>query len=105
MARFLSAAWVDECNVALDGTECCRRRAPRPAWRPPTGRFVVAQEVHGTPDGDVRLVMAVADGRVRFDVGPLGDRNPPARTPRPGRTPTSPSSCRTPTPQPCRPGR
>lgn len=34
------------------------------------GRVTVVQEVHGTPDGDVRLVMRVHAGAVRLDLDP-----------------------------------
>ena len=72
MARFLTSAWVEELNAALDGV-------PLPDLGPDAGlamadgRVVVVQEVHGTPDGDVRLVMRIESGTVRLS---LADRIP-----------------------------
>ncbi len=40
------------------------------------GRFRVAQEVRGAPDGDVRLVLQAADGSLTFSLGPLGGPAP-----------------------------
>jgi len=68
--RFLTPAWVDGFNAALDGVEF---PAPGPdaGLAAADGRFSVAQEVRGTPDGDVRLVLRTGDGALSLAVGPL----------------------------------
>ena len=70
MPRFLTTAWVDGFNAALDGVEL---PAPGPdaGLAAADGRFTVAQEVRGTPDGDVRLVLRTAEGALSLAVGPL----------------------------------
>ncbi len=63
---------MEELNAALDGV-------PLPDLGPDAGlamadgRVVVVQEVHGTPDGDVRLVMRIESGTVHLS---LADRIP-----------------------------
>ncbi len=62
MARFLTPEWVEEWNTALTSL-------PAPAEADSTladGHVTVVQEVHGTPDGDVRLVMQIEAGAVRL---------------------------------------
>ena len=84
MARFLTSAWVEELNGALDGV-------PLPDLGPDAGlamadgRVVVVQEVRGTPDGDVRLVMRIESGTVRLSLDDNpgqdhGDEGEPAPT-------------------------
>lgn len=68
MARFLSPGWVEEWNVALESR-------PSPDQEPdtgpamPVGLVTVVQEVHGAPEGDIRLVMTIDDGSVHFELG------------------------------------
>jgi putative sterol carrier protein len=69
VARFLSPAWVEGFNAALAGVEL-----PGPGSESGLaasgGAFTVAQEVHGTPDGEVRLLLTVADGTLCFSLLP-----------------------------------
>jgi putative sterol carrier protein len=77
MARFLTAAWVEEFNAALDGTVL-----PGPDSEAglvaSDGRFTVAQEVRGTPDGDLRVLLRADDGSLRLWLEPPGDPEPGA---------------------------
>jgi putative sterol carrier protein len=71
--RFLTPAWADGFNAALVGVEL---PAPGPdaGLAAADGCFSVAQEVRGTPDGDVRLVLRTADGTLSLTVEPLAHR-------------------------------
>jgi hypothetical protein len=73
--RFLSAAWVTQVNEALAGTEALRP-GPDAGLAAAEGRFTVAQEVHATPDGDIRLLVEADRGALRFRVEPLGEGAP-----------------------------
>jgi ubiquinone biosynthesis protein UbiJ len=68
MARFLSPLWVEELNAALEGAVL-----PDPAsddgLAVADGKVTVVQEVHGSPDGDVRLVMRIDAGAIRLHLG------------------------------------
>jgi hypothetical protein len=68
--RFLTTEWADGFNDALAGVTL---PAPGPAagLTASSGRFVVAQEVRGGPDGDVRLLLRADDGTLTLEVGPL----------------------------------
>lgn len=65
MARFLTPEWVEELNAALAAV-----RLPDPApdagLAMADGRVVVVQEVRGTPDGDLRLVLTIDAGTVHL---------------------------------------
>jgi putative sterol carrier protein len=84
LARFLSPAWAAELDAALRGLELPRTGPePRPGTPgTPTGPVTVVQEVRGTPDGDVRLILEIDEGAVRLRVetpeaGPApGDESP-----------------------------
>jgi ubiquinone biosynthesis protein UbiJ len=65
MARFLSPSWVDELNAALQGA-VLPDPAPDAGLAMVDGKVTVVQEVHGTPDGDVRLVMRIEAGTIRL---------------------------------------
>lgn len=78
MPRFLSPEWAEAFDAALDGVT-----VPGPGHdaglAAADGRFTVVQEVSGGPDGDVTVVLDVADGslHVRLEAagGPgSGDR-------------------------------
>jgi hypothetical protein len=82
LARFLSPAWAAELDAALRGLELPPiGLEARPGT--PTGPVTVVQEVAGTPDGDVRLILEIDEGAVRLRVetpedGPSpGDESPP----------------------------
>ncbi|HXW38964.1 MAG TPA: SCP2 sterol-binding domain-containing protein [Acidimicrobiales bacterium] len=73
MPRFLTRTWVDSFNVSMAEVVW-----PAPAEEAglvaQSGRFTVAEEVHGGPDGDVVLVLSVDDGTVRlFLAADLGE--------------------------------
>jgi len=68
--RFLTAEWVAGFNSALEGV-VLPAPGPDAGLAASDGRFVVAEEVRGTPDGDVRLVLRTADGALSLEVGPL----------------------------------
>ena len=70
MPRFLTSEWVAAFNAALDGV-VLPAPGPDAGLAASDGRYVVAQEVRGTPDGDVRLVLRTADGALSLEVGPL----------------------------------
>jgi putative sterol carrier protein len=67
MARFLSPLWVEELNASLDGA-VLPELAPDAGLAMADGTVTVVQEVHGTPDGDVRLVMRIEAGTIRLHV-------------------------------------
>jgi hypothetical protein len=75
--RFLTAEWVAAVNGALDGV---RLPAPGPdgGLAAADGRFTVAQEVRGTPDGDRVLVLQVADGALTLRIDPVDGPGPTA---------------------------
>ncbi len=70
MPRFLTEDWVVAFNEALAGV---RLPAPGPdaGLAAVDGRFTVAQEVRGGPDGDMRLVLRSGDGVLALELGPL----------------------------------
>ncbi len=70
MPRFLTAEWVAGFNTALEGV-VLPAPGPDAGLAASDGRFVVAEEVRDTPDGDVRLVLRTADGALSLEVGPL----------------------------------
>jgi hypothetical protein len=72
MARFLSTGWVEAFNAALAGVTL---PAPDPeaGLAAVDGEFVVAQEVRGAPDGDVRLLLIAGPGSLEIQVEPLTD--------------------------------
>jgi hypothetical protein len=67
MARFLSPEWVEEWNVAL-GSVPLPDPGPDAGLAMADGHVTVVQEVLGTPDGDIRLVMHIDAGTVRLDL-------------------------------------
>ena len=98
MARFLSPEWAEEFSAALSGLAPATP-APTPGAEAPDGPVTVVEEVHGTPDGDVRLVLRIEDGALglQLEAGPVGPT-----TADPGaRAPMSPSPSRTRMPPPC----
>jgi putative sterol carrier protein len=65
MTRFLTPEWVEELNAALDGLTL-PDPDPDAGLAMADGRVTVVQEVHGSPDGDVRLVLRIEGGAVRL---------------------------------------
>jgi putative sterol carrier protein len=81
LARFLSPEWAEEFSAVLSGL------APPdadPDADAPDGPVTVVEEVHGTPDGDVRLVLRIEHGALGLQLEPgCGADHPEA----PGGTP------------------
>jgi len=59
--RFLSPSWVEEFNSALEGV-VLPGAGPDAGLVAADGRFTVVQEVHGAPDGDLRVILHVDAG-------------------------------------------
>jgi putative sterol carrier protein len=68
--RFLTSEWVAGFNAALDGV-ALPAPGPDAGLAAADGVFTVAQEIRGTPDGDVRLVLHADHGAVTLSVAPL----------------------------------
>ena len=66
MARFLSREWVDAFNAALAGATL-----PTPGdgsgLAVADGPVTVAEEIHGGPEGDVRLLLHIDRGVLRLE--------------------------------------
>jgi hypothetical protein len=75
VARFLSPAWADEFNAALVGV-AVPGPGPDAGLAAEGGHFTMVQEVTGSPDGDVRLILRVGDGALHLDLEPLGGAEP-----------------------------
>jgi hypothetical protein len=73
MARFLSPQWVEELNASLEGA-VLPDPAPDAGLAMTDGKVTVVQEVHGSPDGDVRLVMRIEAGTIRLHLAPVPGR-------------------------------
>jgi len=73
MARFLSPEWVEELNAALEGV-ALPEPGPEAGLAMHDGRVTVVQEVRGSPDGDVRLIMTIEAGTIRLCLGTRPDR-------------------------------
>jgi hypothetical protein len=72
MARYLSPEWVQAFDAALaplDLTEAIGA-AGAGSLKASDGAFAVAHVVTGGPQGPVRLVLTVADGRARLALDP-----------------------------------
>ena len=74
MARFYSPEWIAAFNEAVAASEA-------PASAPGAGsstdapsRFRVAQVVTGAPDGDLRVVLEVEEGRLHLELGEPDER-------------------------------
>ncbi len=71
MPRFLSPEWIEACNDAFS-------RVVLPDPEPDAGlsvgegRFVIVEEVRGSPDGDLRITLTVADRTLHLTCAPLG---------------------------------
>jgi hypothetical protein len=83
MARFLTQAWVEELNLALQGVPL-PDPGPDAGLAMADGRVVVVEEVHGTPEGDVRLIMTIEAGTVHLELGTTDGPSGPAAPRRDG---------------------
>ena len=72
MVRFLSPPWAEEFNAALEGA-AIPGPDPDAGLAAVDGTFTVVQEVRGAPDGDVRVILRVADGSLRLQLERVGD--------------------------------
>jgi putative sterol carrier protein len=72
VARFLSPAWAEEFNAALEGS-VMPGPGPEAGLGAAGGTFTVVEEVHGTPDGKVRLTLRVDQGVLHLDLEHRGD--------------------------------
>ncbi len=75
--RFLTPEWVAGVNAALEGV-LLPTPGPDAGLAAADGRFTVAEEVRGTPDGDVRLVLRADAGTLALELGPLDAPDVPA---------------------------
>jgi hypothetical protein len=75
--RFLSPEWIDAFDAALDGVVL-----PEPGEdagiAASSGRFTVAQNVHGGPDGDVTVLLTAEAGSLRVALVDESDPDPRA---------------------------
>jgi hypothetical protein len=75
--RFLSPEWIDAFDAALDGVVL-----PEPGEdagiAASSGRFTVAQNVHGGPDGDVTVLLTAETGSLRVALVDAADPDPRA---------------------------
>jgi putative sterol carrier protein len=71
LARFLSPAWAEEFSAALSGLAPVGADPDTgTATAAPDGPVTVVEEVHGTPDGDVRLVLRIENGALGLQLEP-----------------------------------
>jgi hypothetical protein len=71
--RFLTPEWVVGFNSALEGL-ALPAPGPDAGLAAADGCFTVAQEVSGTPDGDVRLLLRTSGGALVLEIDPpVGD--------------------------------
>lgn len=73
MTRFLTEDWIDEFNAALDGV-VLPLPGPDAGLAAADGTFVVVQEIHDTPDGDLSVTLTADRGRLRLSRRAGGDR-------------------------------
>jgi len=74
--RFLTDAWVAGFNAALKGAEL-PPPGPHAGLAAADGRFTVAEEVRGTPDGDVRLLLEADVGTLTLVLGSMDRSDEP----------------------------
>ena len=70
--RFLSPSWVEEFNSALEGV-VLPGAGPDAGLVAADGRFTMVQEVHGAPDGDLRVILHVDAGTLRLSRSAVED--------------------------------
>lgn len=67
----MSPTWIEEFNSAMSGV-VVPGPGPDAGLAAVGGRFKVAQEVHGTPDGDIRVILEVEDGTLHMSLASPG---------------------------------
>jgi hypothetical protein len=74
MARYLSPEWVQSFDAALGGLELhdAIEEAGADSLLAADGAFSVAQVVDDAPEGTVRTLLTVAEGRARLALDPDG---------------------------------
>ena len=70
MPRFLTPDWVTGFNAALEGV-VLPLPGPGAGLAAADGRFTMAQEVRGAPDGDLRLLLRADGGALTLEIDPL----------------------------------
>ena len=70
MPRFLTDDWVEAFNVALEGA-VLPPPGPHAGLAAADGHFTVSEEVRGTPDGDVRLLLKAEPGALTLALDSL----------------------------------
>ena len=75
MPRFLTSDWVSGFNAALAGV-VLPPPGPGAGLAAADGHFTVAQEVRGTPDGDLRLLLRADNGSLALETGALDGHGP-----------------------------
>jgi SCP-2 sterol transfer family len=79
VTRFLSPEWMDAFNNALADVAVAPP-GPEAGLAVRDGRFSLGQVVTGGPDGEVRSILRVLDGRVTLTATDAGDDGDPAVT-------------------------
>jgi hypothetical protein len=76
MARYLSPEWVQAFNAALGDLDLTEAMAAAGAGSltASEGAFAVAQVVTDAPEGEVRTVLAVSEGRASLTLDPTAAR-------------------------------
>jgi hypothetical protein len=72
VVQFLSSSWAEAFNTALEGAVIPGPDADA-GLAAVDGTFAVVQEVRGGPEGDVRVILQVADGSLRLQVQHPGE--------------------------------
>ena len=86
MPRFLTQEWVDAFNEAMSDVVVADPGADA-GHVAQTGRFVVAEEVRGAPEGEITLLLMVDEGKVRLLLAAPTDRSEAGGTGLPDREP------------------
>ncbi len=79
MARFLTQEWIDEFNAALHDV-VLPLPGPDAGLGAAEGSFVVVEEVHDAPDGDIGVTLRAEGGRLHLSRQALSDRGGPEGT-------------------------
>ncbi len=74
MARFLTEEWIDEFNAALDGV-VLPLPGPDAGLAAAGGSFVMVEEIHDAPDGDLSVTLTADGGRIHLSRRARGGRD------------------------------